>query len=102
MNLKDKEGLLAANKLNERHIQWNPQKMKVKLAAQTLSSSVAGSLFFCQNDLGLPELSDCAGTTEFLRVTDHLFDVLNSRNPLAQKATKPLCGYRMKVVGAHF
>jgi len=55
MDLKDKEGLLAANKLNERHIQWNPQKMKVKLAAQTLSSSVAGSLFFCQNDLGLPE-----------------------------------------------
>ena len=34
MNLKDKEGLLAANKLNERHIQWNPQKMKVKLAAR--------------------------------------------------------------------
>jgi len=58
--------------------------------------------FFCQNDLGLPELSDCAGTIEFLRVTDYLFDVLNSRNPLAQKATKPLCGYRMKAVGAHF
>ena len=88
--LQDKEGLLAANKLNERHVQWNRQKMKVKLAAQTLSSSVADSLFFCQNDLGLPEFSDCAGTIEFLRVIDHLFDVLNSRNPLAKGYKAPL------------
>ena len=77
-------------------------KNEGKAGCTDVNSSVAGSLFFCQNDLGLPELSDCAGTIEFLRVTDYLFDVLNSRNPLAQKATKPLCGYRMKAVGAHF
>jgi len=31
------EGLRAASKLTERHIQWQRQKMKVRLAAQTLS-----------------------------------------------------------------
>ena len=33
--LQCSEGLVAANKLTERHIQWHRQKMKVKLAAQT-------------------------------------------------------------------
>ena len=36
-------GLIAGNKLTERHINWTKQKMKVNLAAQTLRSSVADS-----------------------------------------------------------
>jgi len=49
--LQCSEGLVAANKLTERHIQWHRQKMKVKLAAQTLSSSVADALEFCNTQL---------------------------------------------------
>lgn len=36
--LQSQEGLRAGNKLHERHIQWQEQKMKVKLAVQTLSA----------------------------------------------------------------
>ena len=42
--LQETEGLRLANKLRSAHIDWKPQKMKVNLAAQTLSSSVADAL----------------------------------------------------------
>ena len=44
--LQEQEGLRLANKLRSAHIDWKPQKMKVNLAAQTLSSSVADALEF--------------------------------------------------------
>jgi len=49
--LQCSEGLKVANKLTSRHIQWHRQKMKVKLAVQTLSSSVADALEFCDKQL---------------------------------------------------
>ena len=85
--LQTTEGLKAGNKLHERHVQWQKQKMKVKIAAQILSSSVADALEFCDRNLKLPEFSDCTATVEFIRVIDRLFDVLNSRNPLAKGYT---------------
>ena len=36
-DLQVKEGLRAANKLKGNHIEWYQQKMKVSLAAETLS-----------------------------------------------------------------
>src|SRR6218665_3571433 len=82
--LQSSEGLRAANKLHERHIQWHRQKMKVKLAAQTLSSSVADAIAFCDETLHLPKFQNSSATVNFIRIIDHLFDILNSRNPLAK------------------
>ena len=45
--LQDKEGLRLGNKLKLAHIQWQQQKMKVNLAAQSLSSSVADAIEYC-------------------------------------------------------
>ena len=53
-DLQEKEGLVAANKLSQRHMMWQKQKMKVNLAAQTLSASVADALDFCREGLQLP------------------------------------------------
>ncbi len=57
--------------------------MKVKLAAQTLSSSVADALVFCDEVMSNNEFRDCVATVKFIRIIDRLFDVLNSRNPIA-------------------
>ncbi|CAB3985600.1 Hypothetical predicted protein [Paramuricea clavata] len=46
--LQESEGLHLANKLRSAHIKWKPQKMKVNLAAQALSSSVADALEYCE------------------------------------------------------
>ncbi|EZA51134.1 THAP domain-containing protein [Ooceraea biroi] len=65
-------------------------KMKVNLAAQTLSQSVADALEFCMNDLKLPEFQGCEATIRFIRSIDILFDFLNSRNPYDQGYKAPL------------
>ena len=52
--------------------------MKVKLAAQAFSLSVADALEFCRDDLQLEQLQNCKGTTvDFLGLVDGLLDVLN-------------------------
>ena len=53
-------------------------------AAQVLSSSVADAIEYCSNVLKLEQFQGCEATVKFIRVFDHLFDVLNSRNPLAK------------------
>src|SRR5688572_2750174 len=78
--LQDREGLKAANKLKRSHIEWYQQKMKVSLAAQCMSRSVANALEFLGQDLGLPQFADVAPTVAFIRVIDRLFDILNSKN----------------------
>lgn len=88
--LQEKEGLHAATKLRAAHIQWQKQKMKVNLAVQTLSASVADAIDFCREDLELPQFKNSEGTVKFIRMFDKLFDFLNSRNPVAKGFKAPL------------
>jgi len=78
--LQDREGLKAANKLKRSHVEWYQQKMKVSLAAQCMSRSVANALEFLGQDLHLSKFTDVAPTVAFIRVIDRLFDTLNSKN----------------------
>jgi len=89
-NLQRQEGLRASTKLHERRIQWHQQKMKVKLAVQTLSSSVADALVFCDQVQKLPQFQGCGPTVTFIRTIDRLFDLLNSRNPVARGYKAPM------------
>ena len=88
--LQAAEGLRLGNKLRGAHIDWTKAKMKVNLAAQTLSSSVADAIEFCNRDLQLPQFAGSAATVCFIRVIDRLFDMLNSRNPCAMSRKAPL------------
>ena len=88
--LQESEGLHLANKLRSAHIKWKAQKMKVNQAAQALSLSVADALKYCEGKLKLPQFQGCGPTVKFIRVFDHLFDVLNSRNPLAKNFKAPI------------
>lgn len=89
--LQEREGLHLANRLRSAHIDWSKQKMKVNLAAQTLSASVADALKFCRTVLNLPEFAASEPLEEFIKMFDRLFDLLNSRNPLAK-------GYKAKKI----
>ena len=81
--LQTTEGLRLANKLKKAHIECRQQKMKVNLAAQAISSSVADAIEYCSDKLKLPQFEGSAATINFIRTFDRLFDILNSRNPLA-------------------
>jgi len=54
--------------------------MKVKLASQLLSQSVADALKFCKYNLGLKEFSEVDGTVKFIEMFNSGFDILNSRS----------------------
>ena len=89
-SIQEEEGLKFANKLSKGHVKYHRHKMNVKIAAQTLSSSVADALEFLMN-AGHPNLQDAAGTIKFLRVIDKIFDLLNSRSVFGKGYKRPLC-----------
>ncbi len=67
-------------------------KMKVNLAVQLLSASVANAIQFCNKDLQLPQFQGSEATVSFLRLLDRLFDFCNSTNPFGhgcKAALKP-------------
>lgn len=71
--LQSKEGLHLAIKLNGNHIKWDKQKMKVKLATQTLSRSVADAIEFCDKRLSLPEFKGCDATVYAYLIVSLIF-----------------------------
>ena len=65
--------------------------MNIRLAAQTLSSSVADAIdFLSQKPDKFSTFSGGHGTVKFIRSIDRLFDMLNSRNPVARGFKTPL------------
>uniref|UniRef100_A0ABD2WYE5 THAP-type domain-containing protein n=1 Tax=Trichogramma kaykai TaxID=54128 RepID=A0ABD2WYE5_9HYME len=80
VDLQDKEGLHLATKIKRRHVEPFNEKMKVCLAAQVLSRSVAAALETCEFDLELDQFENASATARFCRIIDDCFDLLNSRN----------------------
>lgn len=63
--------------------------MKVGLAAETLSRSVACAMLFCKN-IGLSEFNECENTVKFFKTIDLLFDNLNSCHPMDKSTKSPI------------
>ena len=88
--LQELEGLNLGNKLSSNHLKFQKHKMNVRLAAQTLSSSVANAIEFLDKSTKLPSCCNSHGTVKFIHTIDRLFDILNSRNPIAKGFKTPL------------
>lgn len=88
--LQESEGLRLGNRLRMRNIEYRKQIMKVYLAAQTLSSSVADAIEFCDKILNLSEFKGSGPTVKFIRAVDRIFDFLNVRNPWGKGFKRPL------------
>ncbi|KAE9539557.1 hypothetical protein AGLY_004809 [Aphis glycines] len=82
-------GLKFANKLTAQHINYRNSVMKVKLAAQTLSSGVADAIdYLCQK--GESSFQNSEETVYFIRQIDRLFDILHSRIPFSKRYKSPI------------
>lgn len=79
-NLQEENNLHLANKLTPRHINFRNEIMKVKLASQLLSNSVANAIEFCSKELKIDTFSKSDATVRFIKLINYLFDILNSRN----------------------
>lgn len=65
--------------------------MKVGLAALTFSISVANALTFCSTTLKLDQFKHSETTITFCKITNNIFDFLNTRDFLSKsKYKKPL------------
>lgn len=87
--VQDENGLKLANKLTFRHVNFHDQKMKVNLASQVFSKSVADAINTLR-EIGDPQFVDSEGTENFLRIINDLFDIMNSRSPHAPGFKAPL------------
>lgn len=65
------------NKINETQIQWERNKMSVKIACQTLSNSVADSMDLLRKK-GVDEFQGSEATAQIFRRFNNIFDILNS------------------------
>lgn len=78
--LQEEQQLHLANKLTHRHIEFKNEILKVKLATQLLSRSVAKAIQFCESNLDLPEFKNFSPTSEFIMTINNVFNILNTRN----------------------
>ena len=83
-------GFPLANKLKKKHILWQKHRMKVSIAAQTLSPSAAHALDFLRIDMAVEAFTGSKPTSDFIKKVDELFDFLNSRNPFAHGNKAPV------------
>lgn len=95
--LQEKEKLHLGNKLRRNHIFFKNQKMKVRLASQLFSNSVADALECCAKK-NMPGFENVEGTVNCLKVINNLFDTLNSRNMAQLHFKKPLNPHNKKYI----
>ncbi len=79
--LQNQHGLSLANKITQKHVDFQRNKMKVSLAVQAIASnSTAKSLRWLQEH-GIDgfEDNDVIVTAEFFELNNDFFDILNSR-----------------------
>lgn len=75
--IQEKEGLRLANKVTRRHIDFHNEKMKVKLATQLFSKSVADAILFLKSS-NVSGFDDCDSTAKFIEIINNMFDIFNS------------------------
>lgn len=71
---------LVTHKMTKNHINFHSNKMNVKIAAQTLSLSVAKSMELLLRN-GDKSFSNAAGTINFVKNFNKAFDIFNSKHP---------------------
>jgi hypothetical protein len=70
VKLQESENLHLGTKIRRKHIHYHNEKMKVKLAVQVFSSSVADALEYCNKDLNPCQFQESEATVNFCRTVD--------------------------------
>ncbi|KYM99501.1 THAP domain-containing protein 9 [Cyphomyrmex costatus] len=81
VEIQEREGLHPATKIRRRHVCFQNEKMKVKLAAQVLSESVAKALLYMEKRFP-NQFIGASSTSIFCQTFNDCFDILNSRNTM--------------------
>lgn len=92
VTLQTTMGINLGNKLTKTHAEFENVKMKVRIAAQTISKSSAESIEFLDVVLKHKNFSNSIGTTIFFRKINNTFDIMNSKKGHTDgKFKRPIC-----------
>lgn len=78
-NFQRENNVNLGNKITKVHVQWEKKKMSVRIAAESLSNSVADAIEFLRNQ-GIEAFQGSEATVAFIRRINNIFDILNSKN----------------------
>lgn len=67
------------NKIGKKHVEWWSKKIYVRIAAETLSASVADSLCLLRSK-GVEGFLDSEPTAKYIRYANNVFDISNSND----------------------
>ncbi|RVE47898.1 hypothetical protein evm_007412 [Chilo suppressalis] len=90
LKLQTNVELNFTNKITPRHIHFRNEIIKIKLATQIMSMSVANALKLCNEILTSSLFVNTEGTTEFITIFNNLFDIFNSQSSDLYGLKKPL------------
>ena len=77
------------NKLKAKHVKWQNHKIKVNVATQLFSHSVAAAIAFLRN-INLKGFENSKPTSDFILLMNDLFDVLNSKSKFGKHRKQPI------------
>jgi len=86
VQLQEKESIHLGTKITKRHINFQNEKMKVKLAAQIFSTRVSDALIFLNYTHS--EFSEALPTARFCKIFNNIFDLMNSRRKFGKNETE--------------
>lgn len=86
--LQNRTGNRLAPRLTNKHVNFQNSKMKVSLAVQVISQSVASALSILNESDS--SFKDCEATVQFLSLFNDLFDIFNSMDTNAEGFKRPL------------
>lgn len=78
---------IQIHKLNKAHIEWEKNKMNVKIAAQTLSDTTANAMETLYEEKDYLFIS-CKETIRFIRNFNKIFDIFNAKHENSQNRNK--------------
>lgn len=87
--------ILKTHKLTRKHIEFQRNKMNVRLAVETFSNSTGDTMSILREQ-GHPQFIDSDATIKFVYLMDKLFDVFNSRNVRNDNVYKTALSVRNK------
>lgn len=79
VSLQISENVNFGNKLSKTHVEYESKKMNVRIAAETLSNSVATSIEYLNTVLENENFRGSEATVQYFRVFNNLFDIMNTK-----------------------
>lgn len=77
--LQNSLNINLCNKLTKTHIEYDNKKMNVRVAAETISNSVASAIEFLDKVMKLQDFSNTEATVGYLRTFKNLFKIMNTK-----------------------